>query len=219
MILPRWVGGAPDGVLLPKCTGGHDIATLDHYLCALERREEVAAGSIKIMPVATETAAAMFEMGSYRNAGPRLFGLTWGAEDLSTALGASANKDPDGAYAFPYQLARSLCLIGAKAAGVHAVDTVYPDFRDIDGLAAEVRAATPRWFRREARDPSRPDRRDQRGIHTRREGGRAGACHCRGVSRRLPMQEFSTLAGRWSTSLTSPRRCSILEAWAARPAP
>ena len=139
--LAQVVGGAPNGVLLPKCTGGHEITMLDHYLCALERREEVPAGSIRIMPVATETPAAVFEMGSYRNASRRLFGLTWGAEDLSTALGASTNKGPDGAYAFPYQLARSLCLIGSKAAGVHGVDTVYPDFRDLDGLAAEIRAA------------------------------------------------------------------------------
>jgi citrate lyase subunit beta/citryl-CoA lyase len=136
--LAQVVGGAPDGLLLPKCTGGHEITTLDHYLSALERRDEVAPDSIKIMPVATETAVAMFEMGTYRGASPRLFGLTWGAEDLSTALGAATNKGPDGAYAFPYQLARTLCLLGSRAAGVHAIDTVYPDFRDIEGLATEV---------------------------------------------------------------------------------
>jgi citrate lyase subunit beta/citryl-CoA lyase len=139
--LVQVVGGAPDGLLLPKCRGGHEIAMLDHYLCALECREQIAAGSIRIMPVATETAAAMFEMGTYRDASPRLFGLTWGAEDLSTALGASTNKGADGAYAFSYQLARTLCLIGARAAGVQAIDTVYPDFRDIEGLATEVRVA------------------------------------------------------------------------------
>jgi citrate lyase subunit beta/citryl-CoA lyase len=144
--LAQVVGGAPDGLLLPKCMGGHEVVKLDHYLCALERREEVAAGSIRIMPVATETAAAVFEMGTYRNASPRLFGLTWGAEDLSTALGASTNKGRDGAYAFPYQLARSLCLIGSKAAGVSAIDTVYPDFRDIEGLAAEVGVARTDGF-------------------------------------------------------------------------
>jgi citrate lyase subunit beta/citryl-CoA lyase len=144
--LVQVVAGAPDGVLLPKCQGGAEITRLDHYLTALEMREGVAAGSIRIISVATETATAMFELGSYRNASPRLFGLTWGAEDLSTALGASTNKGPDGAYAFPYQLARTLCLTGAKAAGVHAMDTVYPNFRDLEGLANEVRYARQDGF-------------------------------------------------------------------------
>ncbi len=139
--LVQVVAGAPDGVLLPKCTGGPEITRLDHYLTALEMREGVAAGSIKIVSVATETASAMFELGSYRNASSRLFGLTWGAEDLSTALGASTNKGPDGALAFTYQLARTLCLAGAKAAGVHAMDTVYASFRDVEGLAKEVQRA------------------------------------------------------------------------------
>lgn len=136
--LAQVVGGAPDGLLLPKCNGGADVQRLDHYLTALEHREDVRPGATRIITVSTETASAMFELGTYRNASPRLFGLTWGAEDLSTALGASTNKGPDGAYAFPYQFARSLCLIGAKSARVHAIDTVYPNFRDIEGLAAEV---------------------------------------------------------------------------------
>lgn len=144
--LAQVVGGAPDGLLLPKCQGGAEIATLDHYLTALERREGVADGSIKIISVATETAGAMFELGSYRNCSPRLFGLTWGAEDLATALGASTNKGPDGAYAFPYQLARTLCLMGAKAAGVQPIDTVQPNFRDAEGLATEVRIARQDGF-------------------------------------------------------------------------
>jgi len=144
--LAQVVGGAPDGVLLPKCQGGVEIARLDHYLTALETREGVAPGSIRIISVATETAGAMFELGSYRNSSPRLFGLTWGAEDLATALGASTNKGPDGAYAFPYQLARTLCLMGAKAAGVQPIDTVQPNFRDAEGLATEVRIARQDGF-------------------------------------------------------------------------
>lgn len=135
------VGGAPDGVLLPKCGGGADIARLDQYLAALEQHEGLPADSTRIMTVATETPAALFELGSYRNVSRRLHGLTWGAEDLSTALGASTNKDDDGAYAFTYQLARSLCLLSARGAGVEAVDGIFPDFRDPQGLAAEVRRA------------------------------------------------------------------------------
>lgn len=135
------VAGAPDGVLLPKCQSGVDITRLDHYLTALERREGLAAGSIRIIAVATETPAAMFELGSYKNASPRLHGLTWGAEDLSTAVGAMTNKGDDSAYGFTYQLARTLCLLGAKAAGVHAVDSILANFRDPDALRADVRRA------------------------------------------------------------------------------
>lgn len=144
--LAQVVGGAPDGVLLPKCQGGAEITTLDNYLSALERREGVADGSIKIISVATETASTMFELGSYRNCSSRLLGMTWGAEDLATALGASTNKGMDGAYAFPYQLARTLCLMGAKAAGVQPIDTVQPDFRDAERLATEVRIARQDGF-------------------------------------------------------------------------
>ena len=135
------VAGAPDGLLLPKCTSGAEIIKLDHYLTALERREGIREGSIRIVAVATETPAAMFELGTYRRASPRLSGLTWGAEDLSTALGASTNKGDDGAYAFTYQLARTLCLLGAKAASVAPIDTIQANFRDPAGFAAEVRRA------------------------------------------------------------------------------
>ena len=135
------VDGAPDGLLLPKCGSGAEITRLDHYLTALERREGVQAGSIKIVAVATETPVAMFELGSYRNSSARLSGLTWGAEDLSTAVGASTNKGDDGAYGFTYQLARTLCLLGAKAASVAPIDTIQANFRDAAGLTAEVRRA------------------------------------------------------------------------------
>jgi citrate lyase subunit beta/citryl-CoA lyase len=135
------VGGAPDGVLLPKCQSGHEVARLDNYLTALECREGVKGESIRIMVVATETPTAMFELGSYKNASRRLHALTWGAEDLATAVGAISNRDDDGAYALTYRLARSLCLLGAKAAGVSAFDTMYPNFRDDKTLAAQVKRA------------------------------------------------------------------------------
>ncbi len=141
------VAGAPDGVMLPKCQSGEDVAKLDHYLTALERREGVAAGSIKILAVATETAAAMFGLGSYRNVSPRLWGLTWGAEDLATSVGALTNKGEDNkAYSFTFQLAKSLCLLGAKAAGVNPVDTVQANFRDVEAHTAEVRRSKLEGF-------------------------------------------------------------------------
>ena len=140
------VGGRPDGIMLPKPESGADVAVLDHYLSALEVREGVPAGSVKIIPVATETAAAVFTLGSYARCSPRLVGMTWGAEDLSAALGASTNRTPGGGYAFTYEMARSLCLAGAVAAEVQPLETLYADFRDAAGLAANSRASRQSGF-------------------------------------------------------------------------
>ena len=140
------VPGGPDGILLPKVESAKDIGVLDHYLTALEQRDGVAPGSIRIMAVATETPQAMFALDTYRGASARLAGLTWGAEDLSTAIGASTNRVDSGEYEFTYQLARSLCLLGAHAAGIQAVDTLTPDFRDQARLAREVRASRRAGF-------------------------------------------------------------------------
>ncbi|MGC1816594.1 MAG: CoA ester lyase [Casimicrobiaceae bacterium] len=140
------VRARPYGIVLPKCASGRDVARMDAYLSALEARDGVAPGSLRILPIVTEAAAALFEIGSYaREAGPRLSGMMWGGEDLATDIGASANRT-DGTYTPPFQLARSLCLFGAVAAGVAAVDTVYTDFRDLDGLRAEARAAAAAGF-------------------------------------------------------------------------
>jgi len=126
--------GAPDGIVVPKTNSGEDVVRLDHYLSALEAREGVAPGRTRILPVATETAGALFHLSSYAGASARLHGLTWGAEDLPAALGASTNRGPDGELAFVYQLARALCLAAAVAADVQPLDTVFPDFRDLAGL-------------------------------------------------------------------------------------
>lgn len=120
------LGARPDGIVLPKAEGGASLAALDAHL----------AGDMLILPIATETPAAVFAMGSYAGVSERLCGLTWGAEDLPAAIGASTSRESDGSYTAPYQLARSLTLFGAHAAGVAAIETVYPDFRDLDGLAA-----------------------------------------------------------------------------------
>ena len=118
--------GEPFGVVLPKAGGGDDVRRLDAAL----------AGSVAaILPVVTETPAAVFATGTYGGASDRLFALTWGAEDLSAALGASTARETDGAYRSPYQLARSLTLFGAHAAGVPALETIFPDVGDAAGLA------------------------------------------------------------------------------------
>jgi citrate lyase subunit beta/citryl-CoA lyase len=140
-------GGAPDGIMLPKIDGPDCVRRLGHGLDALEAREGLAPGSIRILPVATETAVAPFNLGRFATAGlSRLAGLTWGAEDLSTALGASTNLDGSGQWALTFRLVRSLTLMAAKAAGVQAIETLYVDFRDPRGLRASCRAAAQEGF-------------------------------------------------------------------------
>jgi citrate lyase subunit beta/citryl-CoA lyase len=141
------VGGAPDGIVLPKIDGPEDVLRLSHGLDTLEAREGLARGHIRILPVATETAAAPFGLGRFASAGlTRLAGLTWGAEDLAAAIGASTNLASPGEWALTYRLVRSLTLLAAKAAGVAAIETLYVDFRDSDGLLAASRAAAQEGF-------------------------------------------------------------------------
>lgn len=138
--------GGPSGVMLPKAMGAASVALLSSYLDALEVRDGIAPGSVKILPIITETGAAMLDL-DYRGAGNgRLCGMLWGGEDLAADLGASANRDAAGAYLPPFQMARSLCLYAAAAAGVPAIDSVYTDFRDMAGLEAEAREAVVMGF-------------------------------------------------------------------------
>ena len=140
------VRARPFGIMLPKCGSGRDVALVDAYLSALETRDDVPSGSIRVLPIVTEHAAALFEMNTYaRDAGPRLCGMMWGGEDLAVDTGALANRAA-GLYTQPFQLARSLCLFGATAAGVPAIDAVYPEFSDLDGLRAETRAGSVAGF-------------------------------------------------------------------------
>jgi citrate lyase subunit beta/citryl-CoA lyase len=135
------------GIMIPKIDGPGDVVRLGHYLDVLESREGLSAGSVKILPVATETARAPFGIGGFAGLSlPRLYGLTWGAEDLSTALGASTNRDESGGFAFTYRMVRSLCLMAAKAAGVEPVETLFANFRDAEGLVANSSAAAREGF-------------------------------------------------------------------------
>jgi len=130
-----------DGVMLPKAQGGADVARLADMIAPLEAAAGMAAGEVRILPLVTETPGALFALASYAPAHPRLAGLTWGAEDLSAAVGATTHTGPDGGWTDPYRLARSLCLFAAAHAEVPAIDTLYADFRDAEGLAASCRAA------------------------------------------------------------------------------
>lgn len=119
----------PDGIVLPKAEGGASVAELARRLA------KGGNATAKILAIATETPASIFMLGTFVGA-KRLAGLTWGAEDLPAAVGASTSRDEDGNFTPPYELARSLCLFGAAAAGIAPIETVYPAFRDLEGLAA-----------------------------------------------------------------------------------
>ncbi len=124
---------APGGLFLPKAEGREDVEALDAMLTRLEAAHGIEARATKVAALVTETAKAMFHTGSYDGA-PRLMAMSWGAEDLSSALGARVQFRPDGGYMPTYELARSLCLLGAVAAGVAPIETIQSDFRDLDGL-------------------------------------------------------------------------------------
>lgn len=129
--------GRPGGIMLPKVYGRPDVERLDHYLSAFEAANDIEPGSTKVIVLVTETAAAMFTTGDYAGA-PRVVALTWGAEDLADSIGASNNRNPDGSYGFTYELARSLCLLGAATAGVLPIETIQGDFRDLETLKARA---------------------------------------------------------------------------------
>lgn len=120
----------PDGLVLPKAEGALSVEALS-----------TKAPDIPILPIATETPAAIFQLGSYASVRRHLLGLTWGAEDLPAVIGAIGARDETGRYTAPYEFARSLTLFGAHAIGVSAIDTIYPDISDRDGLAAYARRA------------------------------------------------------------------------------
>jgi citrate lyase subunit beta/citryl-CoA lyase len=140
--------GMPDGIVLPKAASAAEVAEVTHYLTALEIREGQVPGSTKLVVIATETPEALLNLNSY---GPvlaadprtqaRLAGLTWGSEDLSAAMGITHKTARQGSLTFTFQLARSLCVVSATALGVQAIDGVYLDFRDAEGLRRDIESA------------------------------------------------------------------------------
>jgi citrate lyase subunit beta / citryl-CoA lyase len=128
-----------DGLLVPKADSAADIVRIGHYLDALEAQAGMARGSVRLAAVGTETPRAIFQLASYAPAPPRLVALTWGAEDLAAAVGAIDNKDAEGEWTAPYQLARSQCLFAAAAAEVAPIDTLFADYQDLEGLERDCR--------------------------------------------------------------------------------
>ncbi|MGI9388289.1 MAG: HpcH/HpaI aldolase/citrate lyase family protein [Methyloligellaceae bacterium] len=138
-------GAEPDGIILPKPRSGLDIQTVCSELISLEQNA-AAPGAIEIIAIVTETAESLLNMASYIGASPRLTGLCWGGEDLSAVLGAEDNRDTAGRYTSPYLMARTLSLITAAAVEAQAIDSVFTNFRDDDGLKAEAEEAVRDGF-------------------------------------------------------------------------
>ena len=202
------MSAAPDGIVLPKSHGGDDIRQLSFWLDAFEAAAGLQVGATRIVAVATETAASLFGLASYKESSPRLVGLMWGAEDLAASLGASENRS-GGVLHSPFRLARDMCLMGAAAADVAAIDTVYTDIDNLVGLEEETRAATDSRSRPSSTPSmstsstplSSPPPLNGRGP--RRSSPR---------SREIPISARSVSTAKWSTSHTSgpPRKCSVL---------
>ena len=140
------VSARPAGFVVPKPDGPGTLREISNHIATREAKAGLKHESIRLLPVATETPAAVLSLFEYRDPPPRLAALTWGAEDLSAALGAAANRDSDGEFFFTYKIVRSLCLIAAKAAGVAAIETLHADFRDTAGLERTARTAQREGF-------------------------------------------------------------------------
>ncbi|MBV9044887.1 MAG: CoA ester lyase [Alphaproteobacteria bacterium] len=140
------VAAKPTGLIVPKPDGPQDLLTLDAHLMALETKAGIAQRSIGLLPVATETPTAVLSLQDYRSPPPRLVAMSWGAEDLSAALGAATNRDEHGEFLFVHKMVRGMVLIAAKAAGVEAIETLHADFRDRAGLERAARLAQREGF-------------------------------------------------------------------------
>jgi citrate lyase subunit beta / citryl-CoA lyase len=129
------MAGAPDGIMLPKASGPHDVDLISKYLDVLEIEHGVEPGSTRIVAITGESSAGVLSLGDYAKAKlPRLIGMCWGPWDLAAEVGAAGNRHEDGSYEFTYRMAMSLSLLGAKAAGVQAIDTAFTEFKDSEGL-------------------------------------------------------------------------------------
>ena len=135
------VPGRPDAILFPKAEGGESVVHVDAKLTAQEAITGVPEGAIKILAQSVESARGLFLAGTFRDASPRLIGMTWGPEDLSSEVGAETNREADGNLTEPYRLARSMCLFGAAVAKMPAIETIHVDFRNLDALRRDTELA------------------------------------------------------------------------------
>ena len=187
-----------DALLIPKVDSAANLERIGNYLDALKAKAGMARGSVKLASVATETAKAMFALGWYAPPHPRLIALTWGAEDLSAALGATDNKEPDGSWTFPYEFARTACLFAASAAEVVSGSTrSTPIFAILKGSSAT--AGAPGATVSPAASPSIPIRSPQSTVVMRRRKQRSRMrARSSPRSRPIPARARLGLTARWS---------------------
>ena len=144
--LAHVVPAKPSGIMLPKARSHDDVDRLSGMLTALEQASNLEPGSVSILVIAPEIPEALLNIATFQTCDPRVTGISWGSEDLATGLAAAGSRDSDGAYRSPIELARSLCLAAGSAAGIHVLDTVYADFRDLDGLKCDAERAAADGF-------------------------------------------------------------------------
>ena len=135
------VPGKPDALLFPKAEGGTSVIHLDAKLAAQEAVAGLAEGSIKVLAQTVESSLGLFLAGTFRGSSKRLIGMTWGPEDLAAEIGAEANREADGSLTEPYRIARAMCLLGATAAKLPAIETIHVDFRNLDALRKDTELA------------------------------------------------------------------------------
>jgi citrate lyase subunit beta/citryl-CoA lyase len=141
------IPSGPAGIVLPKARHAHDAVRISEHIDVLENQHNIEHGSTRIIVLCTEHPEALFTLHSYVGTVPRLAGLSWGAEDLAAAVGASANRSTKGEWLPQFEMARSMCLFAAAAAEVAAIDTVFTDFRDHEGLLRYATNARRDGFR------------------------------------------------------------------------
>lgn len=135
------------GLVVPKVNGPDELLRVTHYVEMMERVRGLTPGSVRLLPICTETPQAVLRLPEYaaRPAG-RISAMVWGAEDLSSALGVHMTRDEAGDWLPVYAHARLQCLLACHALGVGAIDTVYVNFRDTDGCRASAEAARKEGF-------------------------------------------------------------------------
>ena len=180
--LAALVPARPAGIMLPKSNSGADVQRLSVKLRVLRPRTGCPTAASPSLPdQSPKRPPACWRAASYAGASQRLAGLTWGAEDLSAAVGARATRDEHGRYTDVFRLARAMTILAAAAAEVAAIDTVFPNFRDMDGFRRECVGGRTRRVYRQDGDPSRAGTGHQRGLHAFTRSGRA----CEGRGERL----------------------------------
>jgi citrate lyase subunit beta/citryl-CoA lyase len=135
--LAETIAGRPDGYVMPKPRRAEDVRRVTARLDALEQRHGLPFGSTRLVLIATETPEGLLNIKEIAAASPRVAAVSWGIEDLSAAMGLPRTRDEEGRYLDIPRYARVMCAVAASAAGVEALDTVYTDIPDLDGLRRE----------------------------------------------------------------------------------